>query len=105
MEAVEADRKNKHADIDVFNYIIQDTLHQPQLSDQELKSAYTDAFLTYIKDTVEDEMSDACIRLFDYVTSASQETVVQVHTGQRMTSNPQQKVCRSLQEQQSGTSM
>lgn len=66
MEAVEADRKNKHADIDVFNYIIQDTLHQPQLSDQELKSAYTDAFSTYIKDTVEDEMSDACIRLFDY---------------------------------------
>ena len=58
MEAVEADRKNKHADRSRFK------------SDYEDEGPHDDrnfahAFKEYIKDSVEDELADAVIRLLD----------------------------------------
>lgn len=50
-EMVEADRKNLHANLDGF--------------DNCTGLTYTDRFKGYVKDTVEDEMADVCIRIFD----------------------------------------
>lgn len=52
MEAVEADRKNRHANMQAFN---------------ESLNGFTcqEAFEGYIKDTVEDELADAAIRILD----------------------------------------
>ncbi len=50
-EAVEADRKNLHANLDGFE-ICKDL-------------TYNDRFKNYVKDSVEDEMADVCIRIFD----------------------------------------
>ena len=63
-EAIDADRHDRHADTDEYEtgcafvgkYII--TL------DDRIKGRKT-AFKDYIKDTVEDELADACIRLMD----------------------------------------
>ena len=66
MEAVEADRKNKHADVEVFNYIIDDNLREKHLYGSEYELSYVQLFENYIKDSVEDELADACIRLLDY---------------------------------------
>lgn len=52
MEAVEADRKGRHADIKTFN---------AALDGFECEVA----FEGYIKDTVEDELADAAIRILD----------------------------------------
>lgn len=52
MEAVEADRKEKHADIDAFN----------KYSDC---IEFKENFERQIKNTIEDELSDVCIRLLD----------------------------------------
>lgn len=57
MEAVEADRKGRHANRDVFEYY----MNQKARSDDE----FIYAFKHGIKDTVEDELADACIRIFD----------------------------------------
>lgn len=48
-EAIESDRKNRHANLEKFYQGI----------------AYGSVFETYIKDTVEDELADAIIRLLD----------------------------------------
>ena len=58
-EAVEADRKDKHADKRGFE------------SDNEFQSdympeAFIDNFETFIKDSIEDELADAVIRLLDF---------------------------------------
>ena len=52
MEAVEADRKGCHADIDAFNKYYD-------------RIDFEENFERQIKDTVEDELADACIRLLD----------------------------------------
>lgn len=55
MEAVEADRKGKHFpadEIEEYNSLQKDAFH-------------ASAFKNYIKDTVEDELADAAIRLLD----------------------------------------
>lgn len=52
MEAVEADRKGSHADIEVFNRYYD-------------RIDFEENFERQIKDTVEDELADACIRLLD----------------------------------------
>lgn len=57
MEAVEADRKGRHANRDLFEYY----MNQKARSDDE----FIYAFKHGIKDTVEDELADACIRIFD----------------------------------------
>lgn len=68
-EAVEADRKNRHQDVDAYEsaiasaeYVVHD------LAGNVLKKGQTDqvvAFKCYMKDTVEDEMADVVIRLAD----------------------------------------
>lgn len=57
MEAVEADRKGRHANRNLFEYY----MNQKARSDDE----FIYAFKHGIKDTVEDELSDAFIRLLD----------------------------------------
>lgn len=57
MEAVQAERKGKHADrIQFENY-----MSLRERSDEEFKYAFTHG----IKDSVEDELADVCIRIFD----------------------------------------
>lgn len=51
MEAVEADRKGRKADFENFN--------------KQYEYSFKDNFDEYIKDTVEDELADAVIRLLD----------------------------------------
>lgn len=65
MEAVEADRKGKHADIKKFNQELDYYIHEMKLYGENYDKAYRDTFEFYIKDTVEDELADTCIRLFD----------------------------------------
>lgn len=52
MEAVEADRRESHADVDGY-------------FDALWNMPYDDNFKIRIKDTVEDELADVCIRIFD----------------------------------------
>lgn len=54
MEAVEADRKDRHADLKSFNQSVE-TDYVPIAT----------AFEGYIKDSVEDELADAAIRILD----------------------------------------
>lgn len=57
MEAVEADRKGMHADRGNFEYYMK----QKKRNDGEYMYGYQKG----IKDTVEEELADACIRLLD----------------------------------------
>ena len=50
-EAVEADRKNRHANLAGF--------------DKCIGIEYSQRFKDYVKDSVEDELADVCIRIFD----------------------------------------
>lgn len=60
MEAVEADRKGKLADIRAFN-----TRQCVGRGSKDVTVSYEYNFGLCIKDTVEDELADACIRIFD----------------------------------------
>lgn len=51
-EMVEADRKNRRANREGFEKCV--------------GIAYDDRFKDYVKDTLEDELADVCIRLFDF---------------------------------------
>lgn len=62
-EMMEADRKNRHASKDKF-------IHITSLPSQDDVSC-RHYFETLIKDTLEDEMADVCIRLFDYCGTRS----------------------------------
>lgn len=55
MEAVEADRKGRHANIECFNETLDEACYE----------SFEVIFEGYIKDTVEDELADAAIRIFD----------------------------------------
>lgn len=61
-EAVEADRKGKNADsvmlTSLYNYTF--AYEYPH------NSSFRHDFEKYIKDTVEDELADVCIRIFDF---------------------------------------
>lgn len=57
-EALEADRKGRHADLEGFN-------NPKQLTPRTNKDPFDDKFEIYIKDTFEDEIADVFIRLFD----------------------------------------
>lgn len=57
MEAVEADRKGMHANRDIFEYYMK---HRRRDDDE-----FIYAFKHDIKDSVEDELADTCIRLLD----------------------------------------
>lgn len=68
-EATEADRKGKHADVDTFKYVIEDDLRERHLAGKEYEASFIDNFREFIKDSVEDELADACIRLLDLAGS------------------------------------
>ena len=61
MEAVEADRKNRKADLKTFEEFM------GGVKDKHYDTMYAKCFKEFIKDTVEEELSDAVIRLFDTV--------------------------------------
>lgn len=61
-EAVEADRKDRHADIAKFKEWQGNSL---SLSEETRIKRFKEDFEAYIKDTVEDELSDTTIRLLD----------------------------------------
>lgn len=65
MEAVEADRKGKHADTIHFNQEMDYCLRELKVYGENYDKAFIDMFEYYIKDSVADELSDACIRLLD----------------------------------------
>lgn len=65
MEAVEADRKGKHANRTKFNQKMDYFLYEKRMDRESYNIAYRDMFEYHIKDTVEDEFADACIRIFD----------------------------------------
>lgn len=66
MEAVEADRNNRYAKRNFFNHSIDYALRELHLTEKDLNNYFRNTFNDNIKDTVEDELADACIRLFDY---------------------------------------
>lgn len=59
-EMVEADRKGKFAQVEMFKHEI----NRPQPEENKQKH-WVYCFELFIKDSVGDEMADACIRLFD----------------------------------------
>ena len=67
MEAVEADRKGKHADTKKFNQELDYYMHEMKLYGENYDEAYRDTFAYSLKDSAEDELADACIRPLDLV--------------------------------------
>lgn len=63
MEAVEADRKGKHSDVAKFKEWQGNSI---PLTEETRLRRFKEDFEAYIKDTVEDELADACIRLLDF---------------------------------------
>lgn len=61
-EMVEADRKNRHANLSMFH----DNCNTPQAKGHEQKH-WDFCFEQFVKDAFEDELSDVVIRLFDYL--------------------------------------
>lgn len=61
-EAVEADRKDRHADIPKFKEWQGNSL---SLSEETRIERFKEDFEAYVKDSVEDELADATIRLLD----------------------------------------
>lgn len=64
-EATEADRKGKRADVDKFNRGIELRMKEIDIHGDSINYDFIDLFELCIKDSVEDEMADACIRLLD----------------------------------------
>ena len=62
MEAVEADRKGKHSKIGMFKEWQGNSI---PLTEETRQERFKEDFEAYIKDSVEDELADACIRLLD----------------------------------------
>ena len=60
-EAVEADRKMRHADLSRFK---REYEKYPNLVDEQTR--FVTSFEKYVKDSLEDELSDVCIRLYDF---------------------------------------
>lgn len=61
MEAVEADRKGRHANVNMYHEICRSYI--PSIPK---KNGFIFAYEETIKGTVEEDLADACIRLFDY---------------------------------------
>lgn len=66
MEAVNADRKNNHARLDKYEKGMDFYIHELKVHGDGYERAVQVMYNDAIKDTVEDELADACIRLFDY---------------------------------------
>ena len=67
MEAVEADRKGRHAQVENFNQSMSEYLDV--CDNMGYKCAFKRYFEKYIKDSISDEISDAFIRLLDLTGS------------------------------------
>ena len=65
MEAVEADRKGRWAQKDKFTRDFEYAVTAQRLYGEAYNRAFSYMFDRYIKDTVEDELADACIRILD----------------------------------------
>lgn len=65
MEAVEADRKNRHASVKFFNHSIDYALRELHLTEHNLSNYFFNSYKENIKGSVEEELADACIRLLD----------------------------------------
>ena len=63
MESVEAHRKSKHADINSFEKRIDEPISKHEAATPVERLRYW--FNSYIKDSVEDELADAVIRILD----------------------------------------
>ena len=66
MEAVEADRKGIKSQAVRFNKDMDYLIHEFKLYGEKYDKAYIEIFNRYIKDSVEDELADAVIRILDY---------------------------------------
>lgn len=66
MEAVEADRKGLRADMDAFDKY-------------EGRISFKENFERHIKDTVDDELADACIRILDLAGYKNIDLETEVH--------------------------
>lgn len=62
MEAVEADRKGKHANVAMFKEWQENNI---PISEETQTRRFNEDFDEYIKDSVEDEICDAAIRILD----------------------------------------
>lgn len=62
MEAVQAERKGKRSDVAKFNEWQGNNI---PFSEETRVRRFQEDFEAYIKDSVEDELSDVCIRIFD----------------------------------------
>lgn len=62
MEAVDAERKGKHSKIGMFKEWQGNSI---PLTEETRQKRFKEDFEAYIKDTVEDELADACVRLLD----------------------------------------
>lgn len=65
MEAVEADRKGRHSDTEKFMHGIENYIHTIEVYKEAPYNPFEELFENHIKGTVEEELSDACIRLLD----------------------------------------
>lgn len=68
-EAVEADRKGLHADIDSY---YDEVRYGADIYDKDLRSP----FEKFVKSTLEDELADVCIRIFDLCGTLGIEPIV-----------------------------
>lgn len=70
-EMVEADRKNRHADLSRFK---REYEKYPNLVDEQTR--FVASFEKYVKDTLCDELADVVIRLFDFCGTIDYQPVV-----------------------------
>lgn len=63
MEAVQADRKGKHANVAMFKDWEYNGL---PISEDNRTKVFKEYYDEFIKDSVEEELADACIRIFDF---------------------------------------
>ena len=89
-EAVEADRKGKHAFTSAIEYL---QAHTNNYTSDEYAHIFRIIFVNSVKDTVEDELADTVIRLLDlagahgYDLSRGSTMVGCIHNGRAFTEN------------------
>ena len=64
-EACEADRKNHHAHFEGYDSVYIDAMNEWGLTSTPVRSAFREAFERDVKDSFEDEIADAFLRLMD----------------------------------------
>lgn len=71
-EALEADRRNKRADLEGFT-------NEKQITPRTGADSFRDKFEVHIKDTLEDEVADALIRILDLCAAYRIDIGTHVH--------------------------